>query len=267
MGPLAYPTTALDRGLRLIQLVRDEGSIRVVDAATELGVSRSSAHRLLQALVYRDFLVQNEDRRYDAGPALFAHATRSSWTHELKTLARPHMAGLSDQVGYSVNLMIHVDWHIRFLTCVTLPGGTLDRSGALMAAHLTAGGRTLLAQLDDGTLARAYLSPAPRPDSLARSLPPHARAERPSLSQPEFDQLLERVKRTRRSDFALSRGEVFRSDSAVATAIRDRAGQAIASLTLSARMPKVLDSREVDRVLGPLFEARQAVQSELVTAS
>ena len=44
--------------------------MRVTDAAERLGVSVSTAHRLLAMLVYRDFAEQQEDRRYRAGPVL-----------------------------------------------------------------------------------------------------------------------------------------------------------------------------------------------------
>ena len=47
------------------------------EAAERLGVARSTAHRLLSMLLYRDFAVQDEDRRYDAGPVLSLVPTRS----------------------------------------------------------------------------------------------------------------------------------------------------------------------------------------------
>ena len=44
--------------------------MRVTDVAARLGVSVSTAHRLLGMLVYRDFAEQLPDRRYAAGPVL-----------------------------------------------------------------------------------------------------------------------------------------------------------------------------------------------------
>nr|WP_281374897.1 helix-turn-helix domain-containing protein [Nocardioides soli] len=47
-----------------------EGPMRVTDAAARLGVSPSTAHRLLAMLVYRDFAEQDADKRYRPGRLL-----------------------------------------------------------------------------------------------------------------------------------------------------------------------------------------------------
>ncbi|WP_188756534.1 IclR family transcriptional regulator [Microbacterium album] len=251
--PLAYPTNALDRGLRLIQLVRDEGSIRVMEAADELGVSRSSAHRLLQALVYRDFLVQNEDHVYEQGPAISARPLEMAGLRDLRARAKPHMDRLVGKLGHASNLLINDGWHVRFLTCVTFPGGTYDRRGSLMAAHRTAGGRVMLAQLDDDTLSRRYAS---------TSQQVHART--PALSHAEFDDLLVKVNRARRAGFSFSRGEVDRSVTAVATCVRDASGQPIAALTVSARTPDTIAGDDIARSADELFLARERIEADLV---
>jgi IclR family acetate operon transcriptional repressor len=59
-----YAIESVDHALVLAQLLQQEGSLRVTDAAERLGVSRSTAHRLLAMLVYRDFAEQTDDRRY-----------------------------------------------------------------------------------------------------------------------------------------------------------------------------------------------------------
>ena len=58
------------------------------EAAERLGVARSTAHRL-SMLLYRDFAVQDEDRRYDAGPVLSLGAHSQSRTALLRAVARP----------------------------------------------------------------------------------------------------------------------------------------------------------------------------------
>src|SRR3989442_5129785 len=67
-----YPLQSVDHALQLLQILRDNGSLRVSEAAQELGTARSTAHRLLAMLVYRDFAVQDEARNYLPGPALSA---------------------------------------------------------------------------------------------------------------------------------------------------------------------------------------------------
>ena len=49
---------SVDSALLLVTVLQQEGPMRVTDAAGRLGVSVSTAHRLLSALVHRDFAVQ-----------------------------------------------------------------------------------------------------------------------------------------------------------------------------------------------------------------
>src|SRR5256885_13256667 len=67
-----YALQSVDHALQLLQMLRDNGSLRVSEAAQELGTARSTAHRLLAMLVYRDFAVQDEARKYLPGAALSA---------------------------------------------------------------------------------------------------------------------------------------------------------------------------------------------------
>ncbi len=251
MAPMAYPTNSLDRGLRLIQLVRDEGSIRVMDAAEELGVSRSSAHRLLQALVYRDFLARDEEHGYVAGPALSSSAAGMSWSRKFRIAATPHMRELADTVGLSANLMIRVDRDVRFLKSVTVAGGTYDRRGAIMAAHRTAGGKVMLARLDPRSLAEVYLR------STGRWV----------LDRARFDGLLAQLQQVRRTDFAVSRAEVERSVSAVGTALRGSRGEVLGALTLSARSPIILDGRALETAISALHTSRTVIENAIAGTS
>ncbi len=64
----AYVIESVDNALRLLQMLRDEGPLRLTDASVRIGVSRSTTHRLLAMLVYRGFAVQQADKAYAPGP-------------------------------------------------------------------------------------------------------------------------------------------------------------------------------------------------------
>ncbi|WP_372506114.1 helix-turn-helix domain-containing protein [Streptomyces malaysiensis] len=74
--PPTYAIASVDHALRLATMLRFEGSLRVAEAAERLGVAQSTAHRLLQMLVYRDFAVQDETRVYRAGPVRSSSSPR-----------------------------------------------------------------------------------------------------------------------------------------------------------------------------------------------
>ncbi|MFD8161418.1 helix-turn-helix domain-containing protein [Streptomyces malaysiensis] len=99
--PPTYAIASIDHALRLATMLQLEGSLRVAEAAERLGVAQSTAHRLLQMLVYRDFAVQDETRVYRAGPVLELAAHSLSRTALLRSVALPHMRGLVDAVEES----------------------------------------------------------------------------------------------------------------------------------------------------------------------
>src|SRR2546430_14062001 len=88
-----YPLQSVDHALQLLQILRDNGSLRVSEAAQELGTARSTAHRLLAMLVYRDFAVQDEARNYLPGPALSAPQATGGRAPATRRPAPPPPAG------------------------------------------------------------------------------------------------------------------------------------------------------------------------------
>ncbi|MEV7636273.1 IclR family transcriptional regulator [Pseudarthrobacter enclensis] len=156
-----YPIEAVDNALQLLQLLRDVGSLRLKDAAAELKVAPSTAHRLLAMLVYRGFAVQDESRRYVPGPAMGAGPAGVSWTRPLREISRPHMELLSARTSETVNLMIRVGTKVRFLDTVEGTNALRvgDRQGTVMPANKASGGKAMLAELDPGMLEQLFRSP------------------------------------------------------------------------------------------------------------
>lgn len=157
-----YAIGSVDHALHLAQVLQQEGPLRVTDAAEQLGVSRSTAHRLLAMLVYRDFAEQIDDRRYRAGPVLRPTEVTEAPVALLRRVAQPHLQELVDRSGETVNLVVLAGAEVRFLATVecdrVLRVG--DRAGLALPAHMASGGKVLLAALGEDELERLYGKPA-----------------------------------------------------------------------------------------------------------
>lgn len=232
----------------MIGFVRNVGETRVMDVAAELGVARSSAHRILQALVHRDFL-EVEDHIYRAGPALSAAPTISSQNRRLRQTATAHLRALVERVGNSTNLMVRHDAQVRFLASFTARGSTADRRGAIMPARRTAGGKAMLSLLDSGQLSDIYLRRHPEP----------------GFGRSEFEQLLEQLRRVRKHDFASSAAEVETEVSALGTALRAPSGKGIGAVTISLRCDD-LTSVDISPLVRELLGTRDAIEREWAVA-
>ena len=229
-----YAVESVDNALRILQMLRDSGQVRVSDAAAELGIARSTAHRLLAMLVYRDFAVQGEDRAYRPGPAVSAEPLRAEPAQRLRQVMRPHMEALCDQVAETINLVVRLGIQTRFLHTVesaqVLRVG--DRQGTILPAWKTSGGKVLLAELTDTQLTALLRG--------ANGRPPEG------MTAGERRSLVAELRLVREQGYAENIEESESGVSAVGLCIRDRAGDPVAALSVSA--PSVRYTPERSRV-------------------
>jgi len=113
----AYSIDSVDHALRLAVLLRQEGPLRVAEVAERLGVARSTAHRLLAMLVYRDFAEQDAERRYLCGPVMRGGAGIEP-VAQLRAVALPHLEELVGRTGETANLVILLGDQVRFIATV-----------------------------------------------------------------------------------------------------------------------------------------------------
>lgn len=208
-----YAIASVDAALLLATLLRQEGPMRVTDAAERLGVSASTAHRLLGMLVYRDFAEQLADRRYGAGPVLRGGSVPQASVARLREVALPHLRRVVDALGETANVVVLAGSDVRFVATVecdhVLRVG--DRSGRTLPAHLSSGGKAVLATL--GSEQRAAVLGSVDAETSAR---------------------LERELRTvRRRGFAVNDQETETGLTAVGVAVPDPGGAVRAALSLA----------------------------------
>lgn len=242
---------SLDRGLQLLQFLRDYGSLRVMDAATHLDISRSSAHRLLQTLVYRGFAIQDDDHVYHPGSAMDAGPARLAWVTEFGKLCEPHLEVLARRSGESANLMIRVGANVRFLGTVRAQSvhATNDRKGMVMLAHRSSGGKALLAELPADQLERLYLE--------------NSRGDNPYvLVQSSFTRLIKDLAQIRKRGFAVNFEETERGVVAVGMAVHDRLGESVGAVSVSTQTKRFASQVE-NSLLDLLRDTKAQIERDL----
>ncbi|MEU4232502.1 IclR family transcriptional regulator [Nonomuraea sp. NPDC026600] len=230
----AYLLESVDNALRLLQLLRDHGRLRVSEAADELGIARSSAHRLLSMLVYRDFATRDDQRGYLPGPGLAAAPIANRTLQVLRHAMLPHMEMLCSRVDETVNLLVRIGTQTRFLASVesTQVLHVGDRQGTVLPARKTSGGKALLAELDRDELAEMY------------------------GNDEDFPRLCRELELTKRQGYALNLEDTETGVAAMGRCVTDRTGHAVAALTIS--IPTVRFGKE--RVEPLAAELRDATE-------
>ena len=103
--PPPYAIASVDHALRVAVMLQLEDGLTVSEVAERLGVARSTAHRLLAMLVYRDFAVQDENQALEQLDALYA-----KWSAAVRRLGDE---GLTDPSEFADEPMSTVVLHIN----------------------------------------------------------------------------------------------------------------------------------------------------------
>ncbi|MFJ4622938.1 IclR family transcriptional regulator [Streptomyces sp. NPDC088812] len=223
-NPPPYAISSVDHALRAAAMLQLEGGLTVSQVAERLGVARSTAHRLLAMLVYRDFAVQDEKRVYRAGPVLELAAHSQSQVSRLRAVALPHLHRLVGLLEETANLTIRTGDTARFIASVECAQALRvgSREGMVFPAHRTTAGLLLLAELTEDELREVY--------AVERY---HDRpGERPDLAALATD-----LERARRGGFVVNQDRSERGLVAVGVPVRGTDGVALAGVSVS--MPGV----------------------------
>lgn len=204
---------SVDSALVLLTALHQEGAMRVTDAASRLEVSVSTAHRLLTALVRRGFAEHLADRRYGPGWLPQEGGSPRAEVARLREAALPGMRRLVDAWEETVNLNLLVQDRVRFVATVEcrqlLRVG--DRTGRTLPAHLSSGGKAML----------AMLSPAELESTLR------------DVGAAELKHVREELRSIRRRGYALNDQQTETGVTAIGVALPRVAGMSLASIALA----------------------------------
>ncbi|MFC5064816.1 IclR family transcriptional regulator [Actinomycetospora atypica] len=147
---------SVDHALTVLEILREEDSIGVIELAERLGVAASTAHRLLATLVARDFVVQDrDDRRYRLGDAAQG-LRREIAAEECARRAREVLVRLARMTAETVNLAMLDGSDVLYSDCVPAgyPGAIPSRAGLRSEAHCSSAGKALLADFPQSAVDR-----------------------------------------------------------------------------------------------------------------
>lgn len=243
----------LVKGLAVLELLaHSDRPLGVTELARELGVAKSNAHRILQALTELRYVRKHEAsgtyqatiRVWELGTAVLAH-------FNLREVAVPFMERLLERTRETVHLSVLDGYDVVYVHKLESPEPVraYTQIGGRAPAHCVATGKAML----------AWSAPASL-ETLAERLQRHSDK---TIVEPE--KFLREMSKVRSQGFAVNRGEWRSSVCGVGSPIRDPSGGIIAAIGLSGpaeRMrPPVLN-----RLAPQVMEAALAI-SEAICAN
>jgi IclR family acetate operon transcriptional repressor len=142
---------SIERAFGLLEVMADHGGVMgLSQLATSSGLPLPTIHRLVRTLVDLGYLHQEPSREYVLGPKLI-HLGESS-ARLLSIWARPHLAGLVDELGESANLAMLDGDQIVYVAQVPSRHSMrmFTEVGRRVLPHCTAVGKAIMADMPLG---------------------------------------------------------------------------------------------------------------------
>ena len=221
-APASYPIESVDNAARILLMLLENRDLRTAGVARELGVARSTAPRMLTTLQARGLLRQDPATKgYGPGPGLVELGMAVMGAGDLRAEMRPLLEKLAAETGETAHLLVLEGDEVVFLDGVEGKHviRAAARSGQRAAAHTSAAGKALLAELSSDEFGRRY------PAARLRGGTTKALTSRGAL--------LSELATVRERGYATNLSESEPDLHAVAVAIRDRTGIARAALSVS----------------------------------
>lgn len=115
----AQKSTALDNAIDILMTLGSQNSKSIRELGEELGIPKSSLHRILQTFENRGFVKQDEKTlKYSVGYAILELGTGLKASNELRNIAYSVMEKLRDETGETVQLAIQEKERIVILETI-----------------------------------------------------------------------------------------------------------------------------------------------------
>jgi IclR family KDG regulon transcriptional repressor len=238
------------KGLTVLEaLVDNERPCGVTSLATQLHMSKSSVHRILQTLVSRQFARQDpESQHYLPTLRMWEYGTRVLARIDFKRVAAAQLELLSRQTSETVHLSILDGQEVVYVDKVDgmLPIRAYSEIGGRAPAYCVATGKALLAY---------------QPETVLEQFGPTLKQFSPRTLH-DVPSLRNELKRVRKLGYAVNRGEWSEGVWGVAAPIFDGTGRVTAALGLSGPAQRMRPPR-IREYAALLIDASEAVSRDL----
>ncbi|HSI98214.1 MAG TPA: IclR family transcriptional regulator [Gaiellaceae bacterium] len=194
--------------------------LTLTEISRRLGVPKSSAHALLQAMRRRGYLAWNPATKgFSIGLRVLALSQAAPVLRMLQQRARPHMEALAVTLRETVMLGTFEAESVVCVDTVESPDPVrfTVQLGERRPLHCTSLGKLYLASLDDGEVRRILAH------GLSRETP---------ATITEVDELLEQLRTVRQSGYATNRAESIEGLYSVGVPIPPGSGMPVAGLSI-----------------------------------
>jgi DNA-binding IclR family transcriptional regulator len=244
-----YKINSAEKTIKILELLADNGELSVAEAASILGMNRSTCHRFLVTLRELGYVVQNHLSHYKLSFQVFELGMKVADRMQIREVAYPYLKELSTLCNETINLgcldnneIVHLD---KINSTEIL---RIDPSiGSRIPAYCTGLGKAILAYLPEEKL-----------NQFLESVSLKKMTKNTIITK---ENLLEELERIRKQGFAVDHEELCIGLQCVASPVFDYTNCPVYSISVAGPSSRLSKERinsmkeEVKRVCGELSKS------------
>lgn len=239
--------SAVAKSFRVLEAVSVAAHpVRLSALSAELGLQKSTVHRVLAELIDLGYVEQDDSGRYRATLRTWELGTAVVADLPIKQVASAAIRDLHHAVGETVSLVVRSGDDALYLDKLTAPRPMrfTTRVGSRVPLPVPAGGRALLAFADDGAEVLARFAERGGPSGVI-----------------DLDRIAEELVAARRRGFAISTS-ASRGVTSVAAPVLDRSDRPVAALAVSSPTDRTEPDRR-DEIAGTVVATATRLSDSL----
>ncbi len=242
-------TQSVLRAVHLLKALSKHDGLDLAALTREVGLARTTTHRLLAALKSEDLVAQEAGGDYRLGPGAVALGNQRRRSSQLRVLAHPHLRKLAAESGETATLEVQFDAGVLIVDEVLGRHlvGVNREVGTSWPIHATSTGKALLASMG-------------RDDRAALLVGRLSRLTTRTVTSKR--QLEAQLKQTAQRGYATAEGELADGFNAVAAAVVNADGHPLAAISVGGPDGR-LTGRELSRVGGAVRETAALLSETL----
>lgn len=246
------PIQVADRLFGALEMLTENGSAGLMEVSEKLGLNKSTAHRVLNSLVYMGYARQNETSgRYEPSLKIVDMAGRVMNHMDIVHIVRPYLRLLMEKAGETVHFVERDGVDAVYIDKVeSMRNGIqmVSRIGSRIPLYCSGVGKAIAACLDEQEVDEIWKS------SRVRSLTPYTITDLEA-----FKRELERI---RERGYALDNEENESGVRCIAVSLREYTGRRKYAFSISAPVSR-MDNERIKSLAEYILDTKGQIEAKI----
>lgn len=246
------PIQVADRLFGALELLAENGDAGVMEVSTALGLNKSTAHRVLNSLIYMGYARQNEETgRYEPSLKVVDLANQVMKHVDIVQVVRPYLRKLMELTGETVHFVerdgtdaVYIDKVESYRNGIQM----VSRIGSRIPLYCSGVGKAIAAELDEHEVEEIW--------NRSRILP------LTPYTITDFEAFRRELSEIRERGYALDNEENENGVRCIAVSLKDYTGRVKYAFSISAPVSR-MDNERIRQLAGYVLEIKDQVMEKL----